>query len=649
MGRYRYDPLPGQHYIRLATIHPGKFNDKIAISFHTSKFPNNILPYEALSYVWGSKKGRTSIHVSRVDATTTNRLRDTVQMKFEKLGVTRSLDIALRHLRDDKTPRVVWIDALCINQTDELEKGPQVAMMGEIFRLARQVVAWLGPEANDSNRAMYLMDYIGSQVEVDFVMQTIRPAMGCTDSGISNRNIALPFQDEDIYSIYHLLSRQWFDRLWIRQEIYLASPEAVIMCGLKQVKWTSFRRGLGCNFMKPIPQSDFSGQCETRIYALQGFIFQKKLGNLIGLDSDYNSTQCLDPRDRLYAISALLNAHDKALIPSPDYTQPYDKLYTTVVGSWIKRYESLNILHRCQLQGGTCPSWVPDWSKLDSRPNMLVFKLYLSPLVAWYKFPQPGVLRVMGVSSCAVSVYHQLPQMSRSKKTMLEQIRTLLLKVDLEQQHTTEYYTRLLAHDRFANSSDPPDFSLPDFEEAKQLVEFIMSNCDFNDVNNEDFVQSLGVSNFLSVVHCLTSGRRSIQCTGGYMGVTPALAQPGDEVYILLGCSHSLLLRPQGNNKFKVIGRCFVPGLMYGEALLGPLPDNIRIIECYDERVDNYATAFRDISSGEIFYEDPRLKSLPVDLEDFRRRLQGNPRADLYVEPDIFRERGVDLKCIDLV
>ncbi|KAI2782853.1 HET-domain-containing protein [Daldinia loculata] len=627
MGRYRYDPLPGQDYIRLATIHPGKSKDNIIISFHTSTFPHDTLPYDALSYVWGSDKRRTPIHISEDNTATTNISRNVSQKKFKQIWVTRNLDVALRHLRYDKAPRVMWIDALCINQRNEVEKSPQVAMMGEIFRLARRVIAWLGPAENDSNHAMYLMDYLGSQVDVDFIMRKMRPAADCIDPGISDHDIELPFQGRGVYSIYYILSRQWFERLWIRQEIHVAGPEAVIMCGLYQVKWSSFRRGLACIYLKPTPVTDFTDQYY-----------------------DFNYTRCLDPRDRLYAVLALLNDKDKALIPSPDYTQPYDKLYTTVIINWIKYYDSLNILRQtqCQLQGDTCPSWVPDWSKSDARFNALNSCLYYSPFTAWYEFPQPVVLRAMGVSKCAVSKYHQLPQMSSYKNTMLEQIRTLLLKVDVEEQHTTEDYARLLVCDTFANSNDPPSFNYPDFEEAKQCVEFIMSKYDINGVNNEDFLRSLGVNKFLSGAYSL-GGYRFIQCTGGYIGISPALAQPGDEVYTLLGCSDLLLLRPQGNNKFQAIGRCFVLGLALNEALLGPLPVNIRAIQSYNKRFGGYVPAFRDISSGEIFYEDPRLKSLPVDLEGFRRRLQDNPFSKLYIEPDIFRERGVDLKCIDLV
>ncbi|XXG96583.1 hypothetical protein Hte_002870 [Hypoxylon texense] len=173
MVRYRYTPLPGNNYIRLATIHPGKFEDDIIVSFRTVPFPGPT--YEALSYTWGSKKNSRSVYVSKCDAGTTAALQKICKVKLESIPTTQNLDIALRHLRYGVEPRVIWIDALCIHQADAAEKGPQVAMMGDIYRLAHRVIAWLGPEENDSNNAMALMRLIGLQVEIMLRMDVSTP------------------------------------------------------------------------------------------------------------------------------------------------------------------------------------------------------------------------------------------------------------------------------------------------------------------------------------------------------------------------------------------------------------------------------------------------------------------------------------------
>jgi len=58
---------------------------------------------------------------------------------------------ALKSLRGRHGPRTLWIDALCINQDDVLERNAQVAIMGRIYREAKKVLVWLGEAADDSD------------------------------------------------------------------------------------------------------------------------------------------------------------------------------------------------------------------------------------------------------------------------------------------------------------------------------------------------------------------------------------------------------------------------------------------------------------------------------------------------------------------
>jgi hypothetical protein len=89
--------------------------------------------YEALSYVWGSQE-------------------DTVVIKIDEQSfrVTRNLYSALVHLRDRSVQRVLWVDAICINQMDSAERSQQVMLMGTLYRSANQVNIWLGPKDGNS-------------------------------------------------------------------------------------------------------------------------------------------------------------------------------------------------------------------------------------------------------------------------------------------------------------------------------------------------------------------------------------------------------------------------------------------------------------------------------------------------------------------
>ena len=189
--------------------------------------------------------------------------------------LTHNLALALRHIRHTERPRIVWIDALSIDQSNDVEKGPQVALMSEIYRLASRVVAWLGLEVDDSNCGMELMDYLGSQVVAFSGGKGLQTAPGATDSRLSEREVVLPFDATELEAIYRLICRNWFDRLWVRQEIHLANIDSVVACGSREVAWQHFRTVLAALFAKKHKLFRLSSQLESRIDHIRGFFFRK--------------------------------------------------------------------------------------------------------------------------------------------------------------------------------------------------------------------------------------------------------------------------------------------------------------------------------------------------------------------------------------
>jgi Heterokaryon incompatibility protein (HET) len=94
------------------------------------------------------------------------------------LKVTKNLYEALHHLRDETRPRVLWIDAICINQRNLPERSSQVRRMADIYSLSKRVVVWLGPEAEDSSLALELLGSLATKVEINWETLNIRPARG---------------------------------------------------------------------------------------------------------------------------------------------------------------------------------------------------------------------------------------------------------------------------------------------------------------------------------------------------------------------------------------------------------------------------------------------------------------------------------------
>jgi hypothetical protein len=159
--------------------------------------------YEALSYTWGDSTPFANITVIS-------------QNGSARLQVAQNLYSALVHLRRPDRKRLLWIDAICINQTDLDEKNVQVRRMDIIYTLAHTVVVWLGPEADNSDRVMYDIRSL-SVNEID-------------------RLVADEENNTRWRAMMTFMKRPWFSRRWIIQEIAFAR-QAVVLCGTRSVTW----------------------------------------------------------------------------------------------------------------------------------------------------------------------------------------------------------------------------------------------------------------------------------------------------------------------------------------------------------------------------------------------------------------------------
>jgi len=68
-------------------------------------------------------------------------------------GVGANLHVALLYLRDGFVDRV-WVDAICIDQTNTNEKSQQVQSMAKIYTVASRAIVWLGEATATSNQAL---------------------------------------------------------------------------------------------------------------------------------------------------------------------------------------------------------------------------------------------------------------------------------------------------------------------------------------------------------------------------------------------------------------------------------------------------------------------------------------------------------------
>jgi hypothetical protein len=154
-------------------------------------------PYEALSYVWGPVENQQSIYVDG-----------------DKLSVGANLHAALSHLRDCFLERILWIDAICINQKDEKgEKEQQVQSMAKIYAKASRVIVWLGEAAADSDLALKEILRAANQLHINSVMDETNQQVA---SALSDQHPADSSTNEsNRHALLALLERPWFQRIWV--------------------------------------------------------------------------------------------------------------------------------------------------------------------------------------------------------------------------------------------------------------------------------------------------------------------------------------------------------------------------------------------------------------------------------------------------
>jgi hypothetical protein len=202
-----YSPLQDSDEIRVLHLRSRSSSDNIISTLKHVKFSEDPT-YEALSYVWGSPEVTKVINLDGVE-----------------LPVRENLYCALDHLRLENKTRILWIDALCINQIDEKERNHQVAQMGTIYQSAERVVAWLG-DSDDSSSSAFRA--ILDTKEWYVIKEESQNRL--------NRGSKISLQTAFFQCVLDLFSRPYWTRMWIIQEVLLAR-KLLFQCGDDNCSW----------------------------------------------------------------------------------------------------------------------------------------------------------------------------------------------------------------------------------------------------------------------------------------------------------------------------------------------------------------------------------------------------------------------------
>lgn len=213
---YQNHPITRRREIRLLQVLPDlsaaiiKCKFKSAVLHEQPWMPH----FTAISYTWGSA------------------VRDESIMLYGRLyNITSSAHQALTRVRRQDKPVLIWIDSICINQDDTEEKSKQIQLMGQIYSMASHTVGWIGEADEDSVLAINSMkDMVkefgyGHPCRLDASLGDALLKHALSEAG-----------SRELKAIAKLLSRAWFHRIWVLQEVAL-SRRLIIYCGEEEFLW----------------------------------------------------------------------------------------------------------------------------------------------------------------------------------------------------------------------------------------------------------------------------------------------------------------------------------------------------------------------------------------------------------------------------
>ena len=396
----RQNLLSGPHYVRrplpedpravrLLVLYPEDSSGLLQASLCMDVLDNKPV-YTALSYArqlsFRNYQWYESESFPSVSELIQGYYQTSIRIQGKDVRLRPTLVTALKHLRLRETPRVLWVDALCISSIDSAERfahggsmegiapaerrftyggsmediakaSAQMHLMSEIYRSAEEVAAWLGEASSSSGQAMQLLLAL-PEPSADEKVST----------EIAIKSSSKQSVDHSGHVLNDLFSRPYWRRSWVIQEIVCAK-KVTLQCGPHSLDWEDMKSIDSLYNHNAIDSRD-----RAAAVALQSLRQSYRFGERLGLDHLLFATRhhlCTNVEDRIFSLLSLLSKADAAdPLLQVDYMKSWTLIFGLATQFILTKSQDLNVLSYAaeRREEYDLPSWVPLWTRVESPP-----------------------------------------------------------------------------------------------------------------------------------------------------------------------------------------------------------------------------------------------------------------------------------------
>lgn len=469
-----------------ARIKDDLMDGSVEVNFYSACNP----AYEALSYVWGDREEGRQIFLNGIP-----------------FRVTQNLYAALAQLRLFERERVLWIDAICINQNDDDEKSTQVTFMRQIYEAASQVLIWLGDESPHASEG-------------------IRELRNLFNTKPPHATARYLFAERPSHGVRDVLARPWWGRVWVVQEAAVARKLA-FLCGPNRLDLPHSRHDLlelADAFQKALTSgalwlafnSVFLEQFLALIRNQWNNIGDAK-SKLIDLIDTNLLRQCSDHRDRVFAFLGLSETHD-ATRNAPDYALTIEEV-------------TVRLLCNSAYHISTNSDSTSERAGLGTNETEITRQIERICQSLVGRNRENRIFSASGSSNINVR-WHNV------QGILLPVLSGIVVDTIGDSDGVQSY------KDLNSSRSDEPSV----------LVGFTK------------FLDERLIGSRTGQKRCTERWKYAIS-SNGRKAIVPRRAKPGDQVCIITGFPLPFILRPAEDRTFNILGECYVHGVMHGEAV----------------------------------------------------------------------------------